>query len=790
MQPMNMTTLLLALSMIGVATAAFTWFLYFYNRGVVGTLAIAGSNTCFALGFGMIAFRVSLGGFLSFIVANSLIFIAHILIIVGIQRFFGRRTYPLISILLFACYMAAFSYWYYVENNFPYRLVIFLTTYATMMLFGLWLMLSEYRKACLSSYLVSALFIGFLSVLFYASAIISVFSQHGVDILDLNTLNLSIVFEQILFLVGWTLSFSLMVSERLYAGKSIAERRFRALVEGAPDGILVYDADLDRLVDANVKAEQMFACDRAELLRAGPQRFFAPVQADASPPVASFEDSVALVLSGASCLIERDLMDAQGRTLSAEVRLSRLPSASSNLIRGSFLDVSDRKEAKARLQFLATHDVLTELPNRLLLTDRVEQALLAAERMRTKAGFLFCDVDGFKVVNDTYGHQVGDHLLKAVAQRLCECVRKMDTVSRHGGDEFMVLLTQLPNADGAKAVASHILDAFKEPFRIDGMELFSSASIGIAMFPDDGNDYETLRKKADLAMYHAKEDGKNTSRFYDSSIDTDEAEHHRLMTELRGALTRKELELHYQPQFSLKDGRLVGAEALLRWNHPVRGMVTPASFIPLAESSGLIVDIGAWVLREACRQAAAWHADGVPGLVVAVNLSAVQFRRDNLVQTVADAIAAAGISPDLLELELTESILIRDTDQVLATVTRLRSLGVKLSIDDFGTGYSSLSYLKRFNVDKVKIDQSFIKNIDTDPSDATIVRSICAMVHGLNLTVIAEGVEKEEQLEPLREYSCDEAQGYLYARPMPPAEFSARMIAWASGRFQISAAPG
>ena len=719
-----------------------------------------------------------MSGFLSFIVANSLISIGHILIIHGLQQFIGRRTYPLVSFFVFTIYIADYSYWYYIDNNFRNRLIIFLATYATMMLYALRLTLSEYKKTRLKSYMVSTVFIGMLSMLFYTSAVISVFSQHGIDILSLNTVNLSFTFEHIFFMVGWTLSFSLMVSERLHtesqrlnAEKSVAERRFRTLVEGAPDAIVVYDTDLGRLVDANARAEQMFACSRSELLESGPQRFFAPVQPDGKPAQLSFAQSVRLVQDGKDRLIECELIDAEGRTVLAELRLGRLPSAGGNLIRGSFLDITERRAAEARLQFLATHDVLTELPNRLLLQDRIEQAIHAAERTGTMVALLFFDIDAFKSVNDTYGHPVGDGLLKGVAVRLSECVRKTDTVSHQGGDEFLVLLPNLSDADAAKAVATHILDAFRKPFSVDGNELFISASIGIAMFPDDGRDYETLRKKSDIAMYHAKDDGRNTSRFYDSAIDIDEAEHHRVITDLRSALVHGEFELHYQPQFNLRDGRLVGAEALLRWNHPVRGMVPPGSFIPLAESNGLIVDIGGWVLREACRQVAVWHAEGVPDLVVAVNLSAVQFRGDDLVRTVTDAIAMGGIAPGLLELELTESILIRDTEAVLATVNRLRELGVKLSIDDFGTGYSSLSYLKRFCVDKVKVDQSFIRNIATDPSDATIVKAICMMAHGLNLKVIAEGVEDEEHLVHLRNYSCDEVQGYLFARPMSPEKF-------------------
>ncbi len=778
---MDMITLLSVTTMVAAVASAFTWFLHFHNRGLSGTLTIAFSNTFFLIGFGLISLRTHVNGFLSFIVANDCICVGHLLIIIGLQQFFCRKSRLILLSFIFVFYDISFCYWYYVEPTYQKRLVLFLMTYATLMLYSLMITLSEYKKQRLKSYLVSSAFMALLAIQFYACSGMTLLGDNGPDILSITTVNQSVVFEQILFLIGWTLSFSLMISERLSAENAMAEHRYRALVEGAPDAIMVYDVDQELLIDANSRAEEMFACRREDLLKGGPLRFFAPTQPDGKPALISFQDSCARVLAGASFLIERELINSNGQSFSAEVRLSPLPSTNRRLIRGSFLDISQRKATEAHLQFLATHDILTELPNRLLLLDRFSQAVQVSTRNGTKTALLFADLDSFKSINDSFGHVVGDQLLQRVAVRLCQCVRKTDTVSRHGGDEFLLLLTNLPDGETAAVITKHITTETEKPFMVAGQELYTSVSIGIALFPDDGKDYVTLRKKSDLAMYRAKEVGKNTFRFFDSEIDFDVVEHQKALTDLQGALARKEFALHYQPQFDLTTGRLVGAEALLRWQHPVRGMVPPGRFIPLAESSGLIVPIGDWVLFEACRQAAEWHADAFPGLVVAINLSAVQFKRDNLEEKVAAAIASSGINPGLLELELTESILIRDTEAVLATVNRLRALGVKLSIDDFVTGYSSLSYLKRFNVDKVKIDQSFIRDIATDASDATIVKAICMMARGLNLRTVAEGVEDESHLTALRAFACDEGQGYFFARPLPPSEFSRRATLWAAG---------
>ena len=438
---------------------------------------------------------------------------------------------------------------------------------------------------------------------------------------------------------------------------------------------------------------------------------------------------------------------------------------------GIFSDISERKAAEARIAFLAHHDALTGLPNRLLLKDRMEQAIVHCERSGNKVALLFVDLDRFKAVNDTFGHPVGDALLRDAAQRLLACVRDSDTISRHGGDEFLVVLTDLQNSEVPAQIAGKIMAALGQPFHIETHEAAISASVGIAVYPEDGAGFEDLLKKADTAMYHAKEAGRNAFRFYTERMNTDAQERLDLHSRLRRALERKEFVLHYQPLFELASGRIVGGEALVRWQDPEQGLVAPGLFIPATEHSGLIVPLGEWVLNEACAELARWHALGCPQLSMAVNISAIQFRRGDVEETVRRALEASGAPASSLELELTESILIDGAEQVLATIRRLQSLGVRLAIDDFGTGYSSLAYLKRFAVDKLKIDQSFVRDIVTDQDDAAIVRAVIQMARSLNLHVLAEGVESEAVAAELRAMNCDLVQGYHFGRPIPAVEF-------------------
>ncbi|MDP1614049.1 MAG: PAS domain S-box protein [Sulfuritalea sp.] len=440
---------------------------------------------------------------------------------------------------------------------------------------------------------------------------------------------------------------------------------------------------------------------------------------------------------------------------------------------GIFSDISERKAAEAKIAFLAHHDPLTGLPNRLLLKDRMEQAMVHGERAGRKVALLFVDLDRFKAVNDSFGHPVGDVLLRDAAQRLLGCVRESDTISRHGGDEFLVVLTDLQSSEVPAQIAEKIMIVLGEPFHIDAHEATISASVGIAVYPEDGAGFDQLLKKADTAMYHAKAAGRNAFRFYTERMNSDAQERLDLHSRLRRALERGEFVLHYQPLVDLKSGRIVGGEALLRWQHPQHGLVLPEHFIAAAEHSGLIVPLGEWVLQEACRELARWHAAGHAQLSMAVNISAIQFRRGDVEETVLRALAAADAHPSALELELTESILIDGAEQVLATIRRLQALGVRLAIDDFGTGYSSLAYLKRFAVDKLKIDQSFVRDIVTDTDDAAIVRAVIQMAKSLNLHVVAEGVESAAVAAELRAMDCDLVQGFFFGRPLPATEFRA-----------------
>ena len=439
---------------------------------------------------------------------------------------------------------------------------------------------------------------------------------------------------------------------------------------------------------------------------------------------------------------------------------------------GTFIDITQHKEAEASIQRLAHFDALTGLPNRSLLEERVRHDLARAHRGREALALMFLDLDRFKNVNDSLGHRVGDALLIQVAERLRRAVRDEDTVSRLGGDEFIVVLPST-DADGAAHVAAKLLEVMAPAYRIEQHELTCSLSAGIAMYPADGESFEALSMSADTAMYRAKQSGRNAYCFFTAEMQERSARNLQIENDLRRALENGELRLHYQPQFALTDRRLVGAEALLRWQHPQLGMVSPVEFIPIAEECGLILPIGEWVLRAAVSQLRVWQQEGLPPMTVAVNLSAVQFRQANLTDVVSRILDAEGLSAQFLELELTESVAMDNPLAAIATMDKLRALGVRMSIDDFGTGYSSMSYLKRFRVHKLKIDRSFVADLAADPEDEAIVTATISLARDLGLQTIAEGVESEAQLAFLRAKGCDEAQGYLFSQPLAPAQFAA-----------------
>jgi diguanylate cyclase (GGDEF)-like protein/PAS domain S-box-containing protein len=438
---------------------------------------------------------------------------------------------------------------------------------------------------------------------------------------------------------------------------------------------------------------------------------------------------------------------------------------------GVLNDITETKRYQEQLEHQAKYDLLTNLPNRSLLYDRLAQAIIYAQRYRRLVGVAFVDLDRFKLINDSLGHNMGDRLLKTVAERLKSSVRNVDTVARLGGDEFMVVLYDQANEQAIVKVMQRILASVRQPFFIEGREFIITCSMGLSIYPQDGQDAETLLKNADAAMYRAKDQGRNNFQSYTPEIQEWVNERVALENNLRRALERQEFVLYYQPQIDLRSERIVGAEALIRWQHPEWGMVSPARFIPVAEETGMIIPIGEWVIRTACTQNKVWQASGLPPIVVSVNVSMRQFRQKDLAKSVAQLLQKTGLEAQYLELELTESLVMQNPQEAIATLQELKELGIKLAIDDFGTGYSSLAYLKRFPVDCLKIDQSFVNEITTAHDSTVIAQAIISLGHSLNIQVIAEGVESQQQLEFLCTHHCHEAQGYYFSKPVPPGEF-------------------
>ena len=455
-------------------------------------------------------------------------------------------------------------------------------------------------------------------------------------------------------------------------------------------------------------------------------------------------------------------------TLLLSVVDSRLAARTAVLVRSL-------SHANKQLHHLALHDSLTRLPNRSLLEDRITQAIAAGERSGKRFALMFLDLDRFKTINDSLGHHYGDKLLQAVAQRLQEAVRAEDTVARLGGDEFVVLLGAIPEPTAAANIAQKLLDTLALPLEVDGQVQNVSVSIGISMYPDDGTRLRELMSNADSAMYHAKKMGRGNFQFFTTEMNAAAGKRLALERDLRRALERKEFELHYQPKIDMATGEMHAMEALVRWRCPERGLVPPNDFIPIAEETGMIIPLGAWVLREACRQNREWQLSGLPKLRVAVNLSSYQFRQHNLPEFIARLLEETGMDASCLELEVTESVVMHNPADAAATLERLHAQGIHISVDDFGTGYSSLSYLKQFRLDTLKIDRSFVRDISENADDAAIVKSVIALAHSLRLRVIAEGVETTDQLDYLRMLGCDQYQGYLSSRPLPAAEFETMM---------------
>ena len=437
----------------------------------------------------------------------------------------------------------------------------------------------------------------------------------------------------------------------------------------------------------------------------------------------------------------------------------------------AFRDGSVGRAMAQRMAHAAEHDFLTGLPNRMLLNDRVDRAIGLVGRHTTRVAMLFLDLDGFKHINDSLGHSTGDKLLQSVARRLVECVRDSDTVSRQGGDEFVVLLSEMQQWEDAALTAKRMLLAVAKGHSIDEHDLHLTTSIGISVYPDDGLDAETLIKNADTAMYQAKENGRSRYEFFEPAMNVRAVERHSIEESLRRGLERQEFALHYQPKIDLRTGAITGAEALIRWTHPTRGLIPPSRFIPVAEDCSLILPIGAWVLREACAQAQAWRDAGLPATTMAVNVSAIEFQQESFLENLFAILAETGLDPRSLQLELTESVLMKRAEFTASALQAVRERGVQVAVDDFGTGYSSLSYLLKFPVDALKIDQLFVRQISSG-DDTTIVTAVIGMARSLKLRVVAEGVETLEEAHFLRTHECDEAQGYYFSKPVPPQRFA------------------
>lgn len=559
-----------------------------------------------------------------------------------------------------------------------------------------------------------------------------------------------------------------------------SENRVQAVLDNVEEGIITLN-DIGTIELFNPGAERMFGYRSHEVLGKSlsllmPEPYYSEYDEYLGRSPQSGQ-SGGLEGSREVAGLRRD-----GSRFPMEVRISPFSLEGQRRFIGTLRDITERKETEAKIIHLAHFDALTDLPNRLLVQDRIKQAIVAAQRSGLEFAVLFIDLDKFKDINDTLGHDTGDRLLEMVARRLTESLRAQDTVGRQGGDEFIVLLASLTTASDSSRVAQKILDALAVPFEIQGQNLRSGASIGIAVYPQDGADVESLLKNSDTAMYSAKALGRNNYQFFAEEMNAASAERLLLENRLREAIERDELMLHYQPLVDIKTGSIIATEALVRWNHPDLGQVGPDRFIPVAEESGLIVPLGEWVLRQACLQLLQWRDQGIQPPRMVVNLSPRQFRQKHLLRNFYRVLSETGVDPHWLGLEITESVIMENPEISIGILNQLKTLGFELSLDDFGTGYSSLSYLKRLPIDKLKIDQSFVRDITTDKNDGAMVAAIIVMAHQLNIVVVAEGVEIAGQLAFLRDHGCDEYQGYYFSRPQrPDALYSTLKQSSASG---------
>ena len=573
--------------------------------------------------------------------------------------------------------------------------------------------------------------------------------------------------------LAWIEGYIQDISQRMAANEMLHEavRRYSSLFEHATEGIFQTTPE-GRYLNANPALARIYG-------HASPDDLIAYLQ-DISRqlyvlPERRTEFVRLLQERGMVHNFESQVYRRDGNIIwiSENARAVRDTDGSVQFFEGTVVDITERRLHDEKLEYQASHDSLTGLPNRSLLRDRIEQAIAKARRDGHLVAVVFVDLDHFKLINDSLGHHVGDRLLLEVADRLMACVRGHDSVARHGGDEFVIVLTEQHDENEIIAVVSRLLEAISQPWIDNGQEYGLSCSVGVSCYPQDGDDPDGLLRSADAAMYKAKASGRSTYHFYTPELNQAINERLELENSLRHALERDEFRVYYQPRVDVASGCIIGAEALIRWDCPGKGIVPPDSFISIAEETGLIIPIGQWILQEACRQASAWQRAGLPSINVSVNLSPIQFRHAGLVQSVAAALAQAELDPACLELELTESFVMHDAERINVAMQSLKALGVDIAVDDFGTGYSSLSYLKRFPVDRLKVDKSFVRDIDSDPDDAAIVRAIITLGHALGLKVVAEGVETRAHHDFLRQHGCDELQGYYFSRPIPALDMEA-----------------
>jgi len=555
-----------------------------------------------------------------------------------------------------------------------------------------------------------------------------------------------------------------IMEEALFAEKELAQ------VTLASIGDAVISTDIDgNITFLNAVAETLTGWPRHEAMGRAAAEILGIADTETGLPI----DMVATVITENRTIRPEStllLLRRDGAKIPVENCISPIQNRE-GLAAGTVIilrDVSEVQAMSRQMVHSAQHDSLTGLPNRILLNDRITQAIAYAARHNEQIAVLFLDLDRFKHINDSLGHAVGDKLLQSIAERLSLGIRGSDTVSRQGGDEFIVLVTEMKEPEAALASANRLLAAVAAPHNIHGHDLHITASIGISIYPGDGLDAETLIENADTAMYQAKKNGPQSFQLFKQSMSVRAVERQSIEESLRRALERDEFALHYQPKIDLASGAITGVEALIRWTHPERGAIPPGQFIPVAEDTGLILPIGGWVLREACRQAKAWRHAGMPDVTMAVNVSAMQFQHPNFLENLFAILAETGTDPSALKIELTESVLMRKAESAIIVLGTLREKGIKVAIDDFGTGYSSLSYLQRFPIDELKIDQSFVRQIGSGDGDTAIVTAVISMARSLRLRVVAEGVETAEELAFLREQQCDEVQGYYFSKPVTP----------------------